>query len=84
MMHQYNQVTNHYPSCHTDSETTFTSPVSSRAGEDPLTAAASQAPAAPGQEDREEEGEAEANDEQRALLQGRDAEEAKRPGNEGT
>lgn len=39
---------------------------------------------ATGQEDREEEGEAEANDEQRALLQGADTEEAKRAGNEGT
>ncbi|XP_039150061.1 potassium voltage-gated channel protein Shab isoform X4 [Drosophila simulans] len=67
-----------------DSETTFTSPVSHRAGEDPPTAPPSQAAVAPGQEDREEEGEAEANDEQRALLQGADAEEAKRAGNEGT
>ncbi|XP_017126903.1 potassium voltage-gated channel protein Shab isoform X2 [Drosophila elegans] len=71
-----------------DSETTFTSPVSSRAGED-QPAAGSVVPSqvsgsVPGQEDREEEGEAEANDEQRALLQGRDAEEAKRSGNEGT
>ncbi|XP_017070928.1 potassium voltage-gated channel protein Shab isoform X3 [Drosophila eugracilis] len=67
-----------------DSETTFTSPVSTRAGEDPPTAAPSQVPVGSGQDDREEEGEAEANDEQRALLQGPDAEEAKRTGNEGT
>jgi len=58
--------------------------VSHRAGEDPPTAPPSQAAVATGQEDREEEGEAEANDEQRALLQGADTEEAKRAGNEGT
>ncbi|XP_043649894.1 potassium voltage-gated channel protein Shab isoform X1 [Drosophila teissieri] len=67
-----------------DSETTFTSPVSHRAGEDAPTAPPSRVAVPPGQEDREEEGEAEANDEQRALLQGGDAEEAKRAGNEGT
>ncbi|XP_020809725.1 potassium voltage-gated channel protein Shab isoform X2 [Drosophila serrata] len=82
-----------------DSETTFTSPVSS-----PPTVTASASTSVSGsatpsqsqaasaaQDDREEEGEAEANDEQRALLQGLDGEtdkertEGKRgAGNEGT